>query len=403
MRRIFTMIIVLGSLSFLSAQAEDQIQTIINKVSIDTLIYNLRGLSGDIPVKLNNTSVSLLSRNRLSPGNSYVPTYLDQMFSRFGLVSLQQNFMTDGTNVYAIQTGVTKPNQYVIICAHYDDMPYSGIAPGADDNGSGTIAVLEAARILSKYKFDYTIIYALWDLEEYGLHGSYYYAQEASSRGDNIVAVINLDMIGWDSNNDFKAEVHTKNISSTNELGQLFPDTNQKYSIGLNLFVTNPGSTSSDHASFWRFNYPAVLLIEIKSDFNLYYHKSTDDISKINKVFYEKMTKLGIAVTAASAVISQNTSVESILPTKYALSQNYPNPFNPETTISYEIKTSSIVTLKVHDVLGNEVATLVDEFKDAGTYRSNFSIKNSQLPTGVYFYTIRADQFYQTKKMMLIK
>jgi len=403
MKRIFTMIIVLGSLSFLSAQVDDQIQTIINKVSIDTLIYNLRGLSGDIPVKLNNTSVSLLSRNRLSPGNSYVPTYLDQMFGRFGLVSLQQNFMTDGTNVYAIQTGVTKPNQYVIICAHYDDMPYSGIAPGADDNGSGTIAVLEAARILSKYKFDYTIIYALWDLEEYGLYGSYYYAQEASFRGDNIVAVINLDMIGWDSNNDYKAEVHTKNISSTNELGQLFLDTNQKYSLGLNLFVTNPGSNSSDHASFWRFNYPAVLLIELMSDFNLYYHKSTDDISKINKVYFEKMAKLGIAVTAASAVPSQNTSVENTLPAKFALNQNYPNPFNPETTISYEIQTPSIVTLKVHDVLGNEVATLVNEFKDAGTYRSNFSTKNSQLPTGVYFYTIRADQFYQTKKMILIK
>lgn len=398
MKKILTIIIVLGSLSFLSAQVNDQIQTIINKVSIDTLIYNLRGLTGDIPVKLNNTSVSLLSRNRLSPGNSYVPTYLDQIFSRLGLVSLQQNFMSDGTNVYAIQPGITKPNQYVIICAHYDDMPYSGIAPGADDNGSGTVAVLEAARILSKYKFDYSIIYALWDLEEYGLYGSYYYAQEASFRGDNIVAVINLDMIGWDSNNDFKAEVHTKNISSTNELGQLFIDTNKKYSLGLNLFVTNPGSNSSDHASFWKFNYPAFLLIELMSDFNLHYHKSTDDVSKINKVYFEKMAKLGIGVTAASAVLAQNTSVVNPIPAKYALKQNYPNPFNPETTISYEIEAPSIVTLKVYGVLGNEVATLVDEFKSAGAYRSNFSIKNTELPTGIYFYSINAGHFHQTKK-----
>ena len=58
MKKILTIIIVLGSLSFLSAQVNDQIQTIINKVSIDTLIYNLRGLTGDIPVKLNNTSTA---------------------------------------------------------------------------------------------------------------------------------------------------------------------------------------------------------------------------------------------------------------------------------------------------------------------------------------------------------
>ncbi len=403
MKKIFTMLVVLGSFSFLSAQADDKIQSIINKVNIDTLMYNLRGLSGDKPVVLNNTSVSLISRNRFSPGNSYVPTYLNQMFSRFGLVSLQQNFMTDGTNVYAIQTGVSKPNQYVIICAHYDDMPYGGLAPGADDNGSGTIAVLEAARILSKFKFDYTIIYALWDLEEYGLYGSYYYAQEASSRGDNIVAVINLDMIGWDSNNDYKAEVHTKNISSTNELGQLVLDLNQKYSLGLNLFITNPGSTSSDHASFWKFNYPAVLLIELMSDFNLYYHKSTDDISKINKVFYEKMTKLGIAVTASSAVLSQNTSVENTLPPQYALNQNYPNPFNPETTISYKVQAASNVSLKVYDVLGREVATLVNEFMQAGTYNCQLRMENREFPSGMYLYRLTAGNYSQTKKMLLMK
>ena len=75
-----------------------------------------------------------------------------------------------------------KPNQQIIICAHFDSKPYSGPAPGADDNGSGTSAVLEAARILSKYKTDYTIIYALWDNEEIGLRGSAYYAQQASSK-----------------------------------------------------------------------------------------------------------------------------------------------------------------------------------------------------------------------------
>ncbi|MEW6652669.1 MAG: M28 family metallopeptidase, partial [Bacteroidota bacterium] len=241
-----------------TAQTDQTIQAIINKVSIDTLMNYLGEICGDKQVIINNSATKILSRNRYSTGNSYMPYYLMQKFEKFGLVSLQQNFMTDGQNVYAIQNG-RKPDQYVIICAHYDNMPsttVSSIAPGADDNGSGTAAVLEAARVLSKYMFDYTIIYALWDLEEYGLHGSYYYAQEASYRGDKIAAVINLDMIAWDSDNDFEAEVHARNVSTTLELAQLVQEVNRNYSIGLNMFTSTPGSNASDHASFWRYNYP---------------------------------------------------------------------------------------------------------------------------------------------------
>ena len=309
--------------------------------------------------------------------------------------------MTDGQNVYAIQNGATKSNQYVIICAHYDNMPSGGLAPGADDNGSGTAAVIEAARILSKYKFDYTIIYALWDLEEYGLYGSNYYASEASFRGDNIVAVINLDMIAWDSNNDYKAEVHARNVSSSLELGLLVHDVNSKYLIGLNLDTSNPGSTASDHASFWRYNYSAVLLIESMSDFNQYYHKTTDDLTKVNKPFYEKMAKLALGVTATSAVPIQNTSVTQTIPYEFQLYQNYPNPFNPETTIGYNVQTASKVSLKVYDVLGREVATLVNEYKQAGSYVT--TLRATSLPGGVYFYRMHADGYSETKKMTLVK
>ncbi len=405
MKKSFTILCLFLLSSYAVAQTIQTIQSIINKVSIDTLMNNLRELTGDKPVILNNVSTSLLSRNRYSAGNSYTPIYLMQKFSRLGLVSFQQNFMSDGQNVYAIQNGTTKSNQYVIICAHYDNMPSGGFAPGADDNGSGTAAVLEAARILSKYNFEYTIIYALWDLEEYGLYGSNYYASEASFRGDNIVAVINLDMIAWDSNNDYKAEVHTRNVSNSLELGLLVHDVNSKYSIGINLFTSNPGSTASDHASFWRFNYPAVLLIEIMSDFNLYYHKTTDDITKVNKTFYEKMTKLALGVTATSAVPIQNTSVAQTFPSEFQLYQHYPNPFNPETTISYKLQAPSKVSLKVFDLFSREVATLVNEYQQTGTYNSQFlaSLEAGQLSSGIYFYTLRAGNFLQTRKMLLIK
>ena len=110
------------------------------------------------------------------------------------------------------------------------------------------------------------------------------------------------------------------------------------------------------------------------------------------------------------------------LPTEYSLSQNYPNPFNPETTISYQIaplnlpkgEMSQYVTLKVYDVLGREVATLVNEYKEPGTYKEKFSVKTpymASLQSGVYFYQLRVGDpsagsrqgFVQTMKMLLIK
>ena len=88
-------------------------------------------------------------------------------------------------------------------------------APGADDNASGTAAVIEAARIFSQYDFPFTIIYALWDEEEQGLIGSEYYATQAANAGDSILGVINLDMIGYDGNGDGNADVHNSSVANT--------------------------------------------------------------------------------------------------------------------------------------------------------------------------------------------
>ena len=94
---------------------------------------------------------------------------------------------------------------------------------------------------------------------------------------------------------------------------------------------------------------------------------------------------------------------ETPLPREFALEQNYPNPFNPSTKISWQSPIGSWQTLKVYDVLGNEVATLVDEEKPAGTYNVEFTIDNLQLSSGVYFYQLKAGSFVETKKMILIK
>jgi hypothetical protein len=85
----------------------------------------------------------------------------------------------------------------------------------------------------------------------------------------------------------------------------------------------------------------------------------------------------------------------------YSLSQNFPNPFNPSTVISFQLPVSGNVILKVYDVLGNEVATLVDEYKNAGSYEVEFKANN--LSSGTYFYQLKTDDYLETKKIMLLK
>ena len=98
------------------------------------------------------------------------------------------------------------------------------------------------------------------------------------------------------------------------------------------------------------------------------------------------------------AAVSKN---KSALPEAFSLSQNYPNPFNPTTVISYQVPVSGQVTLKVYDMLGREIATLVNNKESAGSYSVKFD--GSRLASGVYFYRLQAGSFSQTKKLLLMK
>lgn len=98
-------------------------------------------------------------------------------------------------------------------------------------------------------------------------------------------------------------------------------------------------------------------------------------------------------------MLSETIEIGSV--TTYALAQNYPNPFNPATTISYQIPAEGQVSLKVYDMLGNEVATLVNEIKTAGEYQVEFNAGG--IASGIYFYRLQAGSFVETKRMMLMK
>lgn len=87
----------------------------------------------------------------------------------------------------------------------------------------------------------------------------------------------------------------------------------------------------------------------------------------------------------------------------YALAQNYPNPFNPSTIISFQLPAESNVVLKLYDAIGNEVAVLINENKQAGYHNYHLSASNYQLSAGVYYYRIEAGEYAETKKMLLLK
>jgi hypothetical protein len=118
---------------------------------------------------------------------------------------------------------------------------------------------------------------------------------------------------------------------------------------------------------------------------------SQPDTGNINANFY--------AYILGSSLV--NGVNEQIIPSDFQLQQNYPNPFNPTTKIQYAISSAQFVTLKIYDLLGREITTLINERKQAGSYEVNFSGDN--LTSGVYFYRIQAGSFSETKKLVLIR
>jgi len=109
-----------------------------------------------------------------------------------------------------------------------------------------------------------------------------------------------------------------------------------------------------------------------------------------------------ILKTTTGGILTNFTNTNSEIPTEYKLNQNYPNPFNPKTIINFELGITNYVSLKVYDVLGNEVATLVNEKRSAGSYSAQFD--GSNIPSGIYFYRLEVDgNMIDTKRMVLLK
>ncbi len=192
---------------------------------------------------------------------------------------------------------------------------------------------------------------------------------------------------------------------------------------GLNWFEADSGFNSNSYVySFYQDKETTKLLYDLRTDAlysskreNIFWTKvegteylSLDfptQINKLKNVIIDKISQkiyLGTADGIYRKEVLTNISDENLFMIKeYILGQNYPNPFNPSTTIEYQININSFVSLKVYDLLGNEIITLVNERKEPGNYSVAFNA--AYLPSGIYVYRLTADNYVATKKLILLK
>jgi len=287
------------------------IQTMIDQVSSDTVRQYVGDLSGEWPVDIGGRPFTIATRYTYSGvyigkatryvGQHLANLWLDVEYHVWGSVSYP--------NVIGELRGEVNPEDIYIICAHLDDAPFELVAPGADDNASGSAAVLIAADILSQYRWGSTLRFVLftgeeqWSMDEYYAHGSYPYVQRSRDRGENIVGVLNLDMLGWNSEGkpdpDIDLEAKASPVlSPTVELAQLFADVVDTYGLNLIPDISPNSSGLGDHGSFWDHGYIAIMGIEDMLDFNPFYHGKNDRLTFLDMDYLTAFVKAAVGTFA---------------------------------------------------------------------------------------------------------
>jgi hypothetical protein len=294
-------------------QPDPRVQEMMDQVNGLTIFNYIEGLTGDIPVQIEGEPYTITTRYTYSGEPVENATvYVGDHLASLGLdVDYHEWSVGRPNNVIGELTGEIRPEEIYILSAHLDDMPPGALAPGADDNASGSVAVLVAADILSQYRWGCTLRFALWTGEEQGLLGSYDYASDAFSAGENIAGVLNLDMIAWNTASSSPTiDIHAKaSFPATMDLAFTFADVINVYHLNLIPEIVPNGTGASDHASFWTWGYPAILAIEDFSDFNPNYHTIDDSIDNLEDLpyYYEFVTaSVGAFAHIADCLIDDN-------------------------------------------------------------------------------------------------
>ncbi len=261
---------------------------------------------------------------------------LRHLFAQAGFFAGEHTFNYagyTGRNLFGTLRGTVAGEQVVIVDAHYDSVAN---APGADDNGSGTVAVMEIARLLGAYPSKKTLRCIGFDLEEAGLIGSLRYLQTGLPAGENVLGVFNFEMIGFYSTepntqqmptgfnqlfpaayneiaaNQFRGDflINVGNVESA-ALGSTFANAATQYVPGLKVISIYPPGNSelapdlrrSDHARFWDANIQALMLTDGANFRNEDYHTPQDTLGNLNFTFMANVTRATLAAAAQLAEI----------------------------------------------------------------------------------------------------
>jgi hypothetical protein len=360
---------------------------IIDQIVQNVSLQSLYGYNYD----LQNFS----SRYLLAPGLNLSGQYIyDEYAKNPGLIVESQYFLYNGNwvrNIIATIPAFNNANATTyILGGHYDSYSNSNpmtTAPGADDDGSGTVAAMEAARVLSGYKLNATVVLAAWTAEEFGLHGARYYAKEAKRTGMDIGGMIQLDMIGHDPNSlmGLRAVANAPSSWLLNE----FYDSNQDYAIGLNMMTAiDPSARSSDHAPFWDEGYPAIFGIE--TDFSAYYHSPQDTVANMNFDLVTKTTQAAVATIAKIAgIITPGDGAIVLDKTSYSPTDTveislYDTDLNTNPGL---VETVQVNIRSVGEATGEQV-TLTEVAPDEGVFKGTIPLTSAvSVPGQLTVYT----------------
>lgn len=373
----------------------------------DTVSDIVAAVSEDSLISITTNYQSYLTRYSNTDGFDTACDWSNARFLSYGLDSEIRHFSMlgyDCQNVIATQTGTVYPDQYWIICGHLDstspNTQYD--APGADDNGSGSAAVMEAARIMSQYDFEFTVRYCLWGGEEQGLYGSAHYADSVAAAGDEILGVVNLDMIFYGPTPDDIAELHYNTASQG--LGLAFDAISDTYVPALSKSVASSPVSASDHASFWSVGYPAMLSIEKEVWNNPYYHQTTDVITNYLQYFPfgTNMAKAAIA-TVAYLAVPVNTGVEE--ESHHGLNGGFElqplrNPISGNASLTVAIPSGGPVSIVVYDTSGRTVLNASEELQEG---LNQVNIDTGALPPGMYLVKADASGASASTRLMVVR
>lgn len=221
-----------------------------------------------------------------------------------------------GKNLILTIPGADKEDEVVILSAHLDstsNISPEKTAPGAEDNASGSAALIEAARLLRDHRFEHTIRIIWFTGEEQGMLGSKAYVKELKNPGE-IQAVINLDMFGFDSDNDRCFEMHVGVLPASDQVGQCFLQSIARYDLDLPQpdYLTTTATSLSDHGSFWTANVGAIEILEnmfdqrqpggcSNADKNVDYHTPRDTYDRLNPESAIRIVRAGLGTLLAFA------------------------------------------------------------------------------------------------------